>query len=193
MELEEESPQTPVRPPQVSPNLRSEWKAETPKPTCTPDSSSSRKRKSSVSRRLSTKTRKIEVSYSVQQVHTCLICNGKTPEGRVDREASDLSFGEAKRLKEHYSKHFYNEGKILKAFPPDEKNLDSEGKIIDQFGRQFKYRCTAAGCWKAKRPPCGYKEMALHEAADHGLWERIAAEDERPEVRRLVQQITKPR
>ena len=39
----------------------------------------------------------------------------------------------------------------------------------------------------------GYKEMALHEAADHGLWERITAEDERPEVRRLVQQITKPR
>ena len=184
MKLEEESPQTPVRPPQVSTKLRSE--------------SSSRKRKSpavaaaggSVSSSQSTKTSKIEVSYSVQQVHTCLICNGMTPEGKVDKEASDLSFGEAKRLKEHYSKHFYNEGKILKAFPPDEKNLDSQGKIIDQFGRQLKYRCTAAGCWKAKRPPCGYKEMALHEAADHGLWERIAAEDERPEVRRLVQQIT---
>ena len=74
----------------------------------------------------------IGVAYSVEKIHTCVICNGKTPEGRIDREASNLSFGELKRLKEHYSKHFYSEGKIFQAFPPDEENLDSEGKIKDQ-------------------------------------------------------------
>ena len=31
--------------------------------------------------------------------------------------------------------------------------------------------------------------MALHEAAEHGLFERMAEEDERPEVRKLMADI----
>ena len=58
-----------------------------------------------------------------------------------------------------------------------------------QFGKEFKYRCSTAGCWKSKKPPCGYKEMSLHDAAEHGLFEKIAEDDERPEVRKLMEDI----
>ena len=154
LELEEISPQTPARKSPDTPKAGEQRKTvidivETPKATPT----SSRKRKSSpVGGKASQTVRGKEtsavqsekksriivrggatgVAYSVEEIHTCVICNGKTPEGRIDREASNLSFGELKRLKEHYSKHFYTEGKVFKAFPPDEENLDSEGKIIDE-------------------------------------------------------------
>ena len=45
------------------------------------------------------------------------------------------------------------------------------------------------GCWKSKKPACGYKEMSLHEAAEHGLFEKIAEEDERPEIQKLMEDI----
>ena len=56
-------------------------------------------------------------------------------------------------------------------------------------GKQFKYRCVTTGCWKSKKPACGYKEMSLHEAAEHGLFEKMAEEDERPEIRQLMKDI----
>ena len=58
--------------------------------------------------------------YKVEKVHTCLICNGRTEEGRTDKEASNLSFqpDKQKRLKEHYSKHLYKEGKFKVIAPP---------------------------------------------------------------------------
>ena len=31
--------------------------------------------------------------------------------------------------------------------------------------------------------------MSLHEAAEHGLFEKMAEEDERPEVRKLMEDI----
>ena len=181
---------------------REEIKSVTPLTTPTTASNSSRKRKISPTVKSvnsdrqapqSAKKRKVEVqgsvAYSVEEIHTCVICNGRTEDGKVDKEASNLSFGELKKLKEHYSKHFYNEGKVFQAFTPDDKNLDSEGKIVDQFGKQYRYRCRTEGCWKTKKPACGYKEVSLHEAAEHGLFEKIASEDERPEVRKLMERI----
>ena len=44
-------------------------------------------------------------------------------------------------------------------------------------------------CWKSKKRACGYKEIALHHAAEHGLFEKIIEADERPEVQDLVKKI----
>ena len=139
------------------------------------------------------KTTKTAASYSVEEIHTCLICNGRTPEGRIDKQASDLSFADPKikKLKEHYSKHFYKEGRILRAFPPEKNNIDVDGNIIDEFGKQFIYKCEEENCWKSKtkKQGFGYKEIALHHSAEHGLFEKIASCDEREKVRNLLQHI----
>ena len=130
-------------------------------------------------------------SYSVEEIHTCLICNGKTPEGKIDKQASELSFADPKikKLKEHYSKHFYKEGRIVRAFPPEKNNIDADGNIIDEFGKQFIYKCEEENCWKSKikKQGFGYKEIALHHAAEHGLFEKIARSDEREKIRTLLQ------
>jgi len=144
-----------------------------------------------LSSNLSKKT-KIECgsgSYYVEEIHTCLVCNGKTPDGRVDKEASNLSFREIKRLREHYSRHLYSEGKIFKHAPAEPENVDADGKVIDEFGSKYKYNCEVKNCWKSKKPACGYKEMALHNAAEHGVLEKVLAADERPALKRLLEQI----
>jgi len=128
-------------------------------------------------------------SYYVEEIHTCLLCNGKTLDGRVDKEASNLSFREIKRLREHYSKHLYSEGKIFKHFPAQPDNVDTEGKVIDEYGTTYKYNCDVKICWKSKKPACGYKEMALHNAAEHDVLEKILEADERPVLKRLLEQI----
>jgi len=128
-------------------------------------------------------------SYYVEEIHTCLMCNGKTPDGRVDKEASNLSFRDIKRLREHYSKHLYNEGKIFKHVPGEPGNVDDDGKVVDEFGSKFKYNCTVKNCWKSTKPACGYKEMALHNVAEHEILEKVLADDDRPVLKRLLEQI----
>jgi len=139
-----------------------------------------------------TKKTKIECgsgSYYVEEIHTCLVCNGKTPDGRVDKEASNLSFREIKRLREHYSRHLYSEGKIFKHAPAEPENVDADGKVIDEFGSKYKYNCEVKNCWKSRKPACGYKEMALHNSAEHEVLEKVLAADERPALKRLLEQI----
>jgi len=138
----------------------------------------------------------LNVVYSVERVHICVICNGKKPDGKNDREAMNLSFSDLRKLKEHYSKHFYNEGKIFEFFPFEEKNKNPDGSIKDQFGAEFKYRCNKMSsdnpeevCWKSRKPKCGYKELALHNATDHELFEEIIVNDERSELQNLLEQI----
>ena len=128
-------------------------------------------------------------SYYVEEIHTCLVCNGKTPDGRVDKEASNLSFREIKRLREHYSRHLYSEGKLFPHVPAESENVDADGKVIDEFGSKYKYNCDVKNCWKSKKPACGYKEMALHNAAEHEILEKALAADERPALKRLLEQI----
>jgi len=141
------------------------------------------------------KSRKVpendNIAYSVERIHVCVICNGRTKEGKPDREASSLSFTELKKLKQHYSKHFYAEGKIVQYYPLESKNKNEDGSIKDEFGKQFRYECTfetsintGEPCWrkKQKKKKCGYKEIALHVADEHGLFETIVAKDNRPEI-----------
>ena len=139
--------------------------------------------------------------FKVEKVHTCLICNGRTEEGRMDKEASNLSFqpDKQKRLKEHYSKHFYKEGKFKVIAPPpllddgteDEVRLFGQNLLqcFPQFGKQLRYKCEEPGCWKGRKPGCGYKEITLHRAAEHGLFEEVVAGEEREDLRDLVTKL----
>ena len=136
-----------------------------------------------------------DVIYSVERVHVCLICNG-TKNGKYDREASNLSFSEPRKLKEHYSKHFYDEGKIYEFFPPEKGNRNEDGSVKDHFGGKFRYQCDKKSrenpedkCWKSKKQKCGYKELALHNCTDHELFEEILANDDRPEIQGLIDDL----
>ena len=71
---------------------------------------------------------------------------------------------------------------------------------MDEFGKQYRYKCdkksvTRPGepCWKSKKRPCGYKEIALHHAAEHGLFETIIEADQRPEIQDLVKKLEEAR
>ena len=134
--------------------------------------------------------------YSVERIHICVICKGRKPDGRVDKEAMNLSMVDLRLLKEHYSRHFYDEGKIFEFFPVEERNKNPDGSVKDHFGNIFKYRCDKMSannpgepCWKSKRQKCGYKELALHNATEHELFEEIIVNDERPELLELIDQI----
>ena len=138
--------------------------------------------------------------FSVEIAHCCVICGGKDKEGKIDKEASNLSLSDPKRLKEHYCRHFYNEGKLFDLLPLEEANKKEDGSILDEFGRQYRYKCdkksvTRPGepCWKSKKRPCGYKEIALHHAAEHGLFETIIEADQRTEVQDLVRKLEQAR
>ena len=137
-----------------------------------------------------TKNSEAHLAYTVEQVHTCLICKGKK-DGKRDQEACNLSFKaeNQNRLKEHYSKHFYEEGKFRELNPPvydDDK--------MDEAGTAHKFICTFTGCWKNKKQnkkqrEMGYKEFTLHTATFHGWFEEIVAVDERKEVRNLLDKL----
>ena len=134
--------------------------------------------------------------FAVEVCHVCVICDGKTPDGKIDKDASNLSFSDLKKLKEHYCRHFYAEGKLFELIPLEERNKNEDGSIKDEFGRIYKYKCDKKSstkpsepCWKSKKRACGYKELALHNAAEHGVFERVLEIDTRPKVNQLAQQI----
>ena len=133
------------------------------------------------------------VEYKVEKIHCCVLCNGMK-DGKEDKDAKNLSFGNLKKLKEHYSKHFYDEGLIFKHFPPAASNRNEDGSPKDQFGKVYKFKCEAKAkdgsvCWMSKRPGCGYKEISLHNCKEHGLFEKIVDGDPRPELQALIKEI----
>jgi len=127
-------------------------------------------------------------AYSAQAIHCCVICKGKTPDGRLDKEASNLTFENLRKLKEHYAKCLYTEGKVVKHVDPEPFNVDGDGKVIDEYGRSYKYMCSVKGCWKQKKE-VGYKELAMHNTVEHGVMELILAEETDPTLVRLLDTI----
>jgi len=116
----------------------------------------------------------------VEELHTCLICEGETKEGR------DLSFQGIKRagLRYHYASCLYDTNVYLAKYPPGESNRDKEGQVKDTMGAEMKYQCSSNGCsLSRKRKPMGYKEHCIHMSNEHGGLEEVLLEHSRPEVR----------
>jgi len=116
-------------------------------------------------------------TYSMMEIHQCIRCKGRTSEGKPDKEATSLSFKDKnslRKLREHYCKCFYAAGKIFGHVDPEDDNRDASGNVIDEFGNKYKYQCKVKGCWKQKKE-CGYKELAMHNAIEHGVLEEILA------------------
>lgn len=128
--------------------------------------------------------------YKVEQIHNCVICNGKEDDGKLDKDALNLSFRQLKKLKEHYAKCMYGYGQICKYVDPEAGNKDENGELKDEYGASYRYKCSVKGCWKAKKKvDVGYKEMALHNVAEHGVLELMLADESRPELQSVLEQI----
>ena len=92
------------------------------------------------------------------------------------RDGKNLSFGsELSELRNHYSVCFYNLHKFKGVVDPGLDNKDSEGKVVDEYGRKFKYKCSVSDCPRnqGRAKPCGFKEWVLHVGVAHHLVERV--------------------
>jgi len=120
----------------------------------------------------------------VEEMHTCIICQGEDKEGR------SMSFLGTKLffLRYHYAACFYEEGIYKGRYPPGPTNTTDKGDPIDELGHDVKYNCQR-GCTERKM---GYKQFAIHMSIEHGGLEEVIKEDSRPEIRALADKIKKP-
>jgi len=120
----------------------------------------------------------------VEEMHTCMICNGE------DKDGKNLSF-EGNRLfslRYHYAACFYEAGYYRDKYPPGPKNT-KEGQPIDELGKEMKYQCEMRGCTVKRK--MGYKEFAIHMSNEHGGLEEVIEDSDRPEIRALTDKIKK--
>ena len=119
----------------------------------------------------------------------CYICKQtKDDKNRV------LNLRNVNVLRSHVSICLYATGKLFKAIPPGKDNSTSDGKPLEEFGGNHgkKYYCEVEGCWLAARKgrngQIGYKEYAIHMAAQHGALEMVLME-EGPEAEKLMERL----
>jgi len=114
---------------------------------------------------------RFEVSKSdprFSKVHNCLLCE--------TRDGKNLNFGSGlSELRNHYSVCFYNLGHFKGVLDPGVDNKDSEGKVVDEYGRKFRYKCPVTNCPRnqARAKPCGFKEWVIHAGVAHHMVERV--------------------
>jgi len=121
-----------------------------------------------------------------EEIHNCLLCAGK------DKDGLNLSLDPGKlwAVRYHYASCYFDTGvyqSLGGSYLPGDQNSNEDGSARDVLGREVKYRCMEAGCTMKRQ--VGYKELCIHMASDHGGLERVMTEDEREEVRDLVQKI----
>eukprot|EP00092_Neocalanus_flemingeri_P007412 GFUD01008004.1.p1 GENE.GFUD01008004.1~~GFUD01008004.1.p1 ORF type:complete len:555 (+),score=150.79 GFUD01008004.1:62-1666(+) len=119
----------------------------------------------------------------VEEVQTCLLCNGET------KEAKNLSFAGEKRLqlRYHYASCYYESGVYLAKYPPGEQNMDQEGQPRDVLGRDIKYSCEVTGCTIKRK--MGYKEFCIHMSNEHRGLLDILREDGRPGLSNIADRL----
>merc|ERR1719147_495458 len=88
-----------------------------------------------------------------------------------------------------HSFSYFAHGVYLSMYPPGKHNTDSEGNPKDTLGADVKYSCSDVRCNNKRK--MGYKEFTIHMANEHGGLEVVLMEDEREEIRNLVEKIRK--
>ena len=81
-------------------------------------------------------------------------------------------------MTEHYKLCLYKLGRLQAIVPPQAINTNPEGKVIDDMGRRFLYKCKVPDCDRARRGAklTAYREYVFHCYQSHGLM-RLALED----------------
>ena len=81
-------------------------------------------------------------------------------------------------MTEHYKLCLYKLGRLQAIVPPQAINTNPEGKVIDDMGRRFLYKCKVPDCDRARRGAklTAYREYVFHCFQSHGLM-KLALED----------------
>ena len=129
-------------------------------------------------------------THLVFQVLSCLLCEKK--EGR------NLSFGSGLMdLRNHYSVCLYDKGMFKNVADPGEGNKDFEGKAVEEFGHQWKYKCQVPECPRSipKAKAVGFKEWAIHAGVAHHLVEKAMEEEAKnnPALKEVLAEVTRAR
>ena len=118
----------------------------------------------------------------INKVHNCLLC--ETKDGKNLSFESGLS-----ELRNHYSICLYNLGHFKGVLDPGMDNKDSEGNVLDEYGRKFRYKCPVTNCPRnqARAKPCGLKEWVIHAGVAHHMVEKaMEAVSEKKEAMKEV-------
>jgi len=118
----------------------------------------------------------------MEEVHSCLLCNGK------DKEGTELSFDPNKlwQTRYHYASCYYRSGVYYSLYPPGKDNTGEDGEPRDVIGKEVKYCCKVTCSQKRKM---GYKEFCIHMSTEHGGLKTVMEKDQREDVRRLVKRF----
>ena len=126
---------------------------------------------------------------SVEELHTCLLCDGEDKEGFCLSLHKDKLYG----TRYHYANCLTNQKEklrqLVQMYPPERHNLTQEGLPQDMVGKVFKYNCTVSGCTRTQRRKLGYKEFVIHMCCDHGGLEDILAAHEEEKVRKMIPKL----
>ena len=130
-----------------------------------------------------------------EEMHTCLLCGGKDKDGSKDGLNMSLKKEKMVAARYHYASCFYDTGAYLALYSPGEQNMDGNGQAKDVMGRDVKYSCDFEQCGQGRagtvRRKMGYKEFCIHMGSEHGGLEQVMGQDEREEVRKMLQRIKK--
>ena len=124
----------------------------------------------------------------LDKVHNCLLCEAK--EGRNLNFSSGLM-----QLRKHYSVCLYNRGQFKSVGNPKEANRNEEGKVVDENGLKFRYRCDVPDCSRRGVKPLSFKEWAIHAGVVHHLMEKVMEEEaeRNPAMKEVLAELAKVR
>jgi len=121
-----------------------------------------------------------------EDMHICYICEGANKEGKnlslAPEKIYSTRYHYASCLYDIYSKVFYE------MYDPAEQNKNPDGSPRDILGREVKYNCPAAVCANRRRK-FGYKDFAIHQAAEHKGLEQVLAIHPDERVRNLIPKL----
>ena len=127
-----------------------------------------------------------EEEVKEEDMHICYICEGANKEGKnlslAPEKIYSTRYHYASCLYDIYSKVFYE------MYDPSELNKNQDGSPRDILGREVKYNCPAAVCANRRRK-FGYKDFAIHQAAEHKGLEQVLAIHPDERVRNLIPKL----
>ena len=104
---------------------------------------------------------------TIEEIHTCLLCNGITKEGKERKDAKNLEMMQCVTLN-HYATCLYEQEDGLKFYEETYPiPVDVESPSITT---KYQFYCPDEGCKRSKKLQggVGYKQYVTHQALYHG-------------------------
>ena len=120
---------------------------------------------------------KIHSKPKVERMMNCLLCSNK--------DGKNLSGYDA--VRHHVSVCLFSTGAYVPFLPHKQEQTDE----IEEYGRQFRYKCQVENCEKntSKSKAMGYREFSMHMGSNHGILERWAKDSDKDGAQELYNSL----